>query len=430
MAKIWQLINNKNMTAYLKLALAATFLCLTVSTAFAAEIARGETVLTRPRADYDAAGVPVGRFRLYPELTTDVVYDDNIVAAENPPFIQEDTVLLLAPIVELRSDWSRHQLNVGGRVLSARYSDFTEQEFDDYSLWADGELDISNGRLRGLARHSRLHELRTDANRQQGITPTLFTRDELQAGYRFGQNRVFADVSLELNKVDFDSTIGLNGEVIDNDDRDRTITDGSLRLGYRPNLGYSLFVEGRLYDVDYRLAEDRNGFDRDNEGADLTGGAELNITDVIFGQVFVGYRQFEYVDPRYEDQSGPIFGASLDWNVTYLTTLSILGSQRINGTIVQEAGVSASGVETTTLGFRVDHELRRNILLNLAYRYSKEDFLEITREDDVNRFELGAVYLLNRYMELNGGYIYQDRGSNTARSFEVNRVFIGLRVQI
>ena len=438
MAEIWQLINNKNMTAYLKLALAATFLCLDVATAFAAEIARGETVLTRPRADYDAAGIPIARFRLYPELTTDVVYDDNIIAAENPDLIESDTILLLAPIAELRSDWSRHQLNVGGRVLSARYSDFSSQEFDDYALWADGELDVRNGRIRGLARHSRLHELRTNGNQQQGIEPTLYTLDELQAGYRFGEGRVFADVGLELNKLDFDSTIGVTEDEdgnlvpidIDNDDRDRTITDGSLRLGYRPSLGYSLFVEGRLYDVDYKDAKDRNGFDRDNEGADLTGGAELNITDVIFGQVFVGYRRFEYVDPRYKDQSGPIFGASLDWNITYLTTLSILGSQRINGTIVQEAGVSASGVEVTTLGFRVDHELRRNILLNLAYRYSKEDFLEITREDDVNRFELGAVYLLNRYMELNGGYIYQDRGSNAARSFEVNRVFVGLRVQI
>ena len=97
---------------------------------------------------------------------------------------------------------------------------------------------------------------------------------------------------------------------------------------------------------------------------------------------------------------------------------------------MQENGVSSSGIDTTVLGFRVDHELRRNILLNLAYQYRKEDFQEITREDDVNRFEFGALYLLNRYLELNGGYVYEDRNSNTFRSFSVNRIFIGLRAQI
>jgi hypothetical protein len=446
MAEICQLNYNKNMTAYLKIALVVTFLCLDALTAFAQEITRGETVLTRPRTDYDAAGVPVGRFRLYPELTTDVVFDDNIFAAGDDAVlevdgriidgVQEDTILLLAPELELRSDWSRHQLNVGGRVLSARYHDFSGQEFDDYELWADGELDFSTGRLRGGASHARLHELRTGVNEQRGVTPTLYTLDNVSAGYRYGPGRVFVDLDLQVDKLDFDSTLRFDEDTgffeTSNDDRDRTLTDGALRLGYKAGLNYSLFMEGRLYDIDYDLAEDRNGANRDSEGYDITGGAELNFTDVTFGQVFVGYRRFQYADPGFADQSSPIFGAAVDWNITRLTTLSILANQTIRGTIVTEDGVSSSGIDVTQLGFRVDHELMRNILLNLVVDYRKEDFFEITREDDVNRLEVGAVYLLNRYWELNGGYVYQKRDSNvdTVRVFRVNEVFIGLRAQI
>ena len=139
-----------------------------------------------------------------------------------------------------------------------------------------------------------------------------------------------------------------------------------------------------------------------------------------------------YVDARFETQDGPIFGANVDWNITQLTTITFLGSQRLYGTTVFVDGVPASGIEAAELGFVANHELRRNIILNLELRGSNEEFLQTTREDDVARFRIGGEYLLNRNWRLNAGYTYQKRDSNDndARDFRVNQIFLGIRGQI
>src|SRR3546814_19453782 len=43
---------------------------------------RGQTVLERPRPDFDPKGLPVGGFRIFPQVTVQESYDDNIRAAD------------------------------------------------------------------------------------------------------------------------------------------------------------------------------------------------------------------------------------------------------------------------------------------------------------------------------------------------------------
>ena len=49
--------------------------------ALAQEIARNETVTDRARPELDASGVPMGSFRLFPELGLTVGHNDNIFAS-------------------------------------------------------------------------------------------------------------------------------------------------------------------------------------------------------------------------------------------------------------------------------------------------------------------------------------------------------------
>jgi hypothetical protein len=186
-------------------------------------------------------------------------------------------------------------------------------------------------------------------------------------------------------------------------------------------------MEGLIYDIDFKILE-ADGTNRDSDGYAIVAGTELNFTDVTFGQIFVGYRQYDYTDPQFETQSGPTFGASVDWNVTRLTTLTFEASQDIFPTTI----AGSSGIDTKELGFRVDHELRRNILLNLAIDYRNEDFQQTTRDDDVTGGEVGFVYLLNRYLDINGGYVYQNRKTNvdTGTQYRINQVFIGFRAKV
>jgi hypothetical protein len=433
------------MTDWQKITALLTLLFTSMATAMAAEITRGETVTTRPRPDYDAVGTRLGGFTLYPEATLEFMYDDNILAADRdePEFELDDMLVTLAPAIALRSDWSKHALNTGARVSAGRYTEYVSQDFTDYELWADGNLEFGRSLLGARISHSHLHQLRTSANdtaaNERPIFPIEFDMDNVAFIYRYAPNRFYARGSLEFTNYDFEDSLDLRitppppvAVIRDNDDRDRLVTDARLRGGYLISPSYSMFLEGRLYDFDYDQEEDRFGVQRDSDGYDILAGSEFDLSGVTSGEVFVGYRNIEYVDPLYETQNGPIFGANVDWNITQLTTITFLGSQRLYGTVVFVDGVPASGIEAAELGVVANHELRRNIILNLELRGSNEEFLQTTREDDVARFRIGGEYLLNRNWRLNAGYTYQKRDSNdnNAREFRVNQIFLGILGQI
>src|SRR5438445_9413483 len=68
------------------------------------------TPAARAAENYDPLGVPVGSFRLFPELELDEVYNDNIYAS-SPAFGRVGSfVQVIKPTLDLRSDWNNHML--------------------------------------------------------------------------------------------------------------------------------------------------------------------------------------------------------------------------------------------------------------------------------------------------------------------------------
>jgi uncharacterized protein (PEP-CTERM system associated) len=155
---------------------------------------------------------------------------------------------------------------------------------------------------------------------------------------------------------------------------------------------------------------------------------------VTFGEFYVGYRNLDYVDPRFESQDGLLVGASIDWNITRLTTLTLGVDQQLRGATVNgindsppPATIGSSGIQELRFSLAANHELRRNIILTLELQSRKEDFLNITREDDVLDVMFGVEYSLNRRLGINAGYIYEERDSNVdVQTFEINRLFLGV----
>jgi hypothetical protein len=403
------------------------------ATAYADEVRRNDTVMSRPKPDYDPLGVRLGSFNLVPELTVDYVQDDNIRAGEDIKF--DDSILLLAPAVELKSDWTKHELAIGAKALDASYDEYSNEDFTDYEYWADGFFESESSKLSAEVRHRKLHELRTNPNDDDGLEPTEYKVDSIKLNYRFVPNRFFVALGTKFSDRDYDPTVNLPppfgpGGTTDNGDRDRDILDTQLRLGYQVSPGYSLFTEYRFYNVDYDDAVDRDGVNRDADGYEILVGTEVDISSVVFGEFFFGYRSFDYDDPGFENQDGAAYGAEIDWNLTRLSTLSFLASQTLQGTTLQ----GASGIDTVELKVSADHELRRNIILNLEVDYRNEDFQGLARKDEVWRFRAGGEYFLNRNLSLNCGYRYQKRNSRPwdadVTKYRINQFYLGFRAQI
>jgi hypothetical protein len=104
--------------------------------------------------------------------------------------------------------------------------------------------------------------------------------------------------------------------VIDNDDRDRERYDFVVRVGYEFVPEYEGFVRACLSDTDYDDALDGDGVNRDSDGLEIVAGARIDVTAVLFGDVFAGFITRDFDDASLKKIDGATAGVDLTWNPT------------------------------------------------------------------------------------------------------------------
>src|SRR5690606_3242138 len=390
------------------------------------EVVRGATVTERSRPDDDPVGVRLGGFFLLPALSVQESYNSNIFATESNE--ESDFITSIEPKLDLRSNWNNHALNLHADARVVRFADFDSEDFEDYTLAADGRVDVQRDlRLFGGVAHMLRHEQRSSPNDQGGREPTEYEVSTINLGVEKQFNRLSTRLDAKRDFISYDDVRTGAGGTIDQCDRDREQTEIGLRAGYEIAPLREIYVLGLYNFREYDRTTDRNGFRRDSDGYTLAVGAEYDLSGVTFLDAYVGYTQQEYDDARLGDLSGWTAGAKLTWNVTQLTTVTGTLSHEVEETILS----NASGYFATRAEIRADHELLRNLLLNASIGYENDEFEGISRDDDYYLFGIGAKYLMNRYLSVSGGYGYRTRSSNQPNAdFDENVVFLRLTGQM
>ena len=386
---------------------------------YAQEDARGETVTSRARPDYDAVGIRAGSFLFFPTLDISETYNDNIFATQTNT--DHDLITRFQPNFALRSDWNNHLLdiNVGGDV--GRYLRSDSENYEDFNAAINGIVDVRRDTTIELAAsYDSLHEDRGSPDAVSGVSPTEYTRTNLQLGGSNKWNRVSLDVGLATVIEDYDDVALASGTLTNNDDRDRTKYSATARLGYEIIPQYEAFVSTTYNTIDYDSAVDDNAFNRDSDGYEVTVGTKIEFSGVLFGNVFVGYRSQDYDDTRLETIDGPTVGADLSWNITSLTTIKG-GISRI---VEETTQTGASGYFNTRADISVDHELLRNVLVGGDVAITNQKYRGNGREDD--QYEAGAYakYLINRNFAVSANYDFLRKNSNAALSSYTQNVFM------
>ena len=394
----------------------------------AEEVPRGETVLTRPRPELDPLGIRTGSFLLFPKLTVEESYNDNIFAVESSK--TDDFITLARPELFLASDWNNHALNLRADASFIRHIDSPSEDYEDYHAGGDGRFDITrDSYIFAAVDSSILHEARGSPDDVGGVEPTEFTLTSgaLQVFQKF--NRLSLTVDGSQLYFDYDD-VATTTVPVNNDDRDRTESNLSLRVGYEIVPEYEAFalLSGNV--KAYDSAVDDGGFDRDTHGVRLDVGARIDLGGIVFGDVFIGYRFQDYEDSQLKSIDGLNFGTAMVWNVTPLTTL--------NGNILrvleETTTAGASGFVATTLSVSADHELLRNLLLNGSLGVTQNNFKGTSQEDMIYTAGIGAKYMINRYLYASMNYNYTQKDSDIDgggdSDYKTNVVTLRLELQL
>ena len=398
---------------------------------------RGGSAATIPHPELEPRGLRRGGFIIMPQIFYWLRYNDNVFATENNT--ESSFVSELIPQISANSDWSNHALNFSFDALVSRNHDFSSENYEDWNLALDGIVDISREtRFASGVSLGREHIERSAPDDSRGTEPTAFDQSMLFARYTHSANRLVTVINLELVRKEYDDVDAIRLGVpvrLDNSDRDRTETGLRWRSGYRYLENEQVFFSLEAFDRDYDELRNFSDQDQSSTGLEFLAGASFDFGGILLGEFAVGYRSQDYEEPL-EDIETPIVEASLLWNLTDLTSLDFILDHQVRESI----DLVFSGYTTNSATLSLDHELRRNLLLNLSLRYAREEFVGIdpaTRDDDVYSIAAGATYKVNRNFYLGARYAYLERksdgntafGDSSQFDFAVNLISFRLRAQ-
>lgn len=376
-------------------------------------------VLQRARPEYDARGLRMGSFFVYPTVTAGAGYVDNVF---NDASKVGDYFYSIAPALKLQSAWSRHELAIEAGGKSYWFAEQGSEDRTDWNAGAKARIDIVRGTdIKLEAGFAQAHEARgTDLTgglvAGDPAEPTAYSRSRLAAEFGHTFNRVHLAVGGSLTSFDFDDTprvLPVVPDEFNNDDRDRTATEFFAKATVRATEDTGVFLRGRIDDDDFEALLDDDGFNRDSSGVGIDGGVDFRMTHVLVGEIFAGYTMRSYDDLAFADANEFGFGAGLKWFPSMLTTISLDGSRTIEDTSI----TASSGFVSTRGQLGIDHELLRNLIFSGRVGYENAEYFDVGRSDDVLRGAVSGRYLINNSFHLDAGWEYVDR-SSTVLPFE------------
>ena len=391
-----------------------------------------QITIDRKPADFQSGGIRLGSFALQTGVELALEHNDNIFYLENEEI--SDSIIHARPWARLGSDWSRHELNLSAYTDIGRYDDFGSEDYEDWVLNLEGRIDVKRGSdFNYKASYMQLHEDRSSPDDVGGIAPTQFSYSVVGAGYSHRFNHLTAALNFETIDTDYDNNTNGIGDILDNQDRDRSGDALTLRLAYELSPQSSVFIGAEANEVDYDQEFDDRGFARSSDGYRLQGGFSWDMTGVLTGDLYVVYLNQEYDDPRFNNIDGFGIGASLDWMPTELTNINV----RFANNSQETTQVDTSGYFSTLYAVRLQHELRRNWLAHVRFSYTDNDY-EVSgsgtgtlNDTQVIRAGLGLSYLFNRHVFISGGYVYEDQDANNpVFEYSSHRWFVTLGLDL
>jgi hypothetical protein len=383
-----------------------------------------------PQDAYEPLGLRVGTFLLKPALEVTRGYDTNPSHSANSP---ASGFTVVEPTLKVQSLWSRHEV---GLDLRGSYS-----ESDKLSSLSRPLLDTKAHTRIDVSRDTAINaEARVYLSTDYPGSPNLpvgfaklpvFTTYGTTVGLTQRFNRLELTAKATVDRTQYQKTLLIDGSTSSNQDRDFDQYGGAVRASYEVFPGVKPFVEvgadTRIHDQQF----DRDGLQRDSKSLTPRVGSTFDMARRLTGEISVGYLTRKFEDPTLPTLAGIVADASLIWNVTGLTTATLIASSKGEETVVQ----GVSGALRRDIGVQVDHALRRWLIWTVKANYGLDDYVGASngapeRKDTRTSLGTALTYKFNREFSLKGEYRYDQLQSNLpGPSYHANIFLVGLKLQ-
>ena len=376
-------------------------------------------VLERSRPEYDARGVRIGGFVLYPSLATTYSFDDNIfslpggtlpVASANllgSAHKKSDTITHIVPAIVLQSDWTAHSLKLYGNADAAYFTNRDTENVVNGKVGLIGTIDVMHDmRVRYYGEWLLNHE-------DRGMTALAYSSTVFDKPVEYNQTTAGVAVNKQFNRFAVTTSSDykhveyvnprLNGVEIDQSFRNGDIYTIKNRLGYEISPLTRIFTE---YGYEQRKFVNASF---DNNGQRAVVGVSGELSRLVRGEIYGGYLG-QYYGQGINDVHTVAYGGLVNWYATPLVTFVLTGERSVNETLY---GGSGTYIQSKLVG-RADYEFRRNIIFSGKLGYEWDDFQDAARNDTLFATGISGTYLFSRNFKMMLDYTHGERESSAA----------------
>jgi hypothetical protein len=385
-------------------------------------------VMDRPRPEYDALGIPVSTFLMYPRLNVITGYNDNLFATETNS--QGSVFAQIQPSVSLRSQWSQHELDLTTHASINRFFDHDSENTEDYGAQLFGRLDVlASTKLNGGVSYDLETEPReAETATRNTIAPVQYGLWTAQASGSRQFNRLQVSLSGTWDSYNYINGVDGNGNVVDEHFRNVQDMGETLRADYALSPDTALFVSGNLNQHMYSVQPPLVPNNFNSHGYEVLGGVNFQVTSLMTGEVGIGYFQQDFPHVLNQDLGGFALHGTLQWFPTELTTVTL----KVNRLVQDSAIQFSSGYVDTGGLLEVDHELRYNVILSGLFSYNHDSYQGLDRTDERWTAGIGAKYLFTREVGVGLNFNHDSQvssGVDRFINFDINRVMLNLVLQ-
>lgn len=355
----------------------------------------GVTVLSRLRPLYEAREIRSGAFTIRPGLETRTGYNGNVRGTRDG---SGSWLFAASPSVAFASDWATDRLGGLLALNDLAYLSQPSQNQLNGTAALGGGIAAGRGELALAYSHRWLHETGTQVGALPSLIPIPYQIDDMRGDQTIPLGRLTLSPSLAYSLVRFgDGDLG-RGRVSQTY-RDRDVLQAGLAVRYS---------QAPLRDVVAAVRAIKATYVAIPAGQPNPGSQSLlalaGIDDLAEGAIryrlLAGYEVRAFDSARFKQHAAPIIDAGVIWSPTGLTNVGV----QISRTIEDPAAEGTSGYVYTNASLTVDHEYRRNVLLQGRVSLQIADFLQSGAVQTSVSAGGGVTYLLNRNARLSANY--------------------------
>lgn len=388
---------------------------------------RGQSVLNRPRPDFDPTPISVASFNIFPSIDFGTEYNNNIFAQNGSNKngsggLTADSIESVNPAVSVLSDWGRHAIALTATGDINYYAWNNHQNYNGATVQAEGRYDISEKTwLAGTGGYQRVTELRGNPSTPTSQAgPSQYNLYSASAEVNRGVGLIQAKAGYSIDDYEYAPIDIIGGGSASQSARDRVQNNLSSEVSYNAVENLKPYVAFGYNWRDYT----NSGF-RSSNGYKADVGARMDFGGVTTAQAYVGYMEQDYYN--FGAGGGTIgsvdFGADILWNVTELTSIE----GKANRSIEETTAGAASSYINSAGSVTVSHELKRNVVLEGNIGYNGIDYQGVSQRDEFYNVGGGARYYINRNIHTDLTYDYQ-RKTSTTQSFDFDQHVVMLRI--